>query len=181
MKIYEILLVLIDELGGKVSGRTLIQKLCYFFSIKHNKNMGFKPHYYGPYSPYVEKALDELEGIGLFDKTVELLGESSSGFEIKRYDYVLTKYGKQAVSTIAQSDEKEKVVTFASKIKRHGIPSTEEISVAAKSYFILNRERSTLTDNQIKGKASDFDWDITEDSINRASDFLVKMELVKRQ
>jgi uncharacterized protein YwgA len=179
MKLYEILLMLFDEFGGELTGRTRIQKLCYFYSILYKRDMGFRAHYYGPYSPQVEKVLDELEGIGLIEKNVITLGENSGGFEVKRYDYKINDYGKQVVNNISQSDEKQQLKSFVRKIKDVGNPNTTDISVAAKAYFVLARADMPLTDDEIRKKASAFDWDINSNSINKAADFLKNLELLK--
>lgn len=179
MKIYEIILLLIKGFGGELGGRTLIQKLCYFFSVYKGKNMGFKPHFYGPYSPYVENALDELEGIALVDKEVECLGENSEGEEVKKYNYRLTKYGKQALDTITPSLERQELDEFIGLAKMNEIPSTTDISIAAKSHFILNRENRTLTYDEIRNKAGAFKWKIKPESIDKAIDILKSFNMVK--
>jgi uncharacterized protein YwgA len=178
MKIYEIILLMISELGGILAGRTKIQKLCYFYSLIANKEFGFRPHYYGPYSPMVENTLDELEGIGLIDKRVERLGENFDGFEVKRYDYGITIYGQQVVETIVDSHEKRQLKEFIRKVIKIGLPNTTDISIAAKAYYILQRESMPLTDDEIQKKAKAFGWDINSNSINSASNFLKAFNLI---
>jgi len=180
MKIYEIVLLMISGLGGKLGGKTKIQKLCYFYSVLKGKKMGFKPHYYGPYSPAVENALDELEGIGLIDKQVENFGENSDGYPIMRCDYEITRYGKQVVQATGDSKEKKELQEFVKKIDKIGLPETMDISIAAKAYYILQRERKTLTFGEIRKKAGDFGWDIKHASIDKAVNFLKDLEVVKR-
>ncbi len=172
MKIYEIILLMISEFGDRISGRTKVQKMCYFYARLKNREMGFRPHYYGPYSPAVENALDELEGIGLIDKKIEIIGENPAGFEVKRYDYEITKYGKQVVDTIEDCQEKRDLQEFVRKIKMIGIPGTIDISIAAKAYYILERENMPLTHEEIRKKAEAFGWNIDSNAINRAAAFL---------
>jgi uncharacterized protein YwgA len=179
MKIYELILAMLSEFGGRLTGRTKIQKLCYFYSILKNRGLGFRPHYYGPYSPAVENALDELEGIGLIDKKIKLLGENSTGFEVKRYDYEITRYGHQVVQSINNSQEKKDLKEFAEHIKKIEMPGTMDISIAAKAYYILDREKKSLTGEQIRKKAELFGWDIDPDSIDKAENFLQAFGLVE--
>jgi uncharacterized protein YwgA len=178
MKIYEIVLLMISEFGGKLPGKTKIQKLCYFYSVLNDKEMGFRPHYYGPYSPIVENALDELEGLGLIDKGVERLGENQEGFEIKKFHYWITKYGRQVVDTIGDNQQKKELEKFIEKVKKTGLPDTTDISIAAKAYYILQRENIPLTDDEIRKKARAFGWDINSDSINKAANFLSAFGLI---
>ncbi|MCP5109043.1 MAG: hypothetical protein GY950_37020 [bacterium] len=180
MKIYEIVLLMISGLGGKLGGKTKVQKLCYFYSALKGKRMGFKPHYYGPYSPAVENALDELEGIGLIDKQVENFGENSDGYAITRYDYEITKYGEQVVDATGDSIEKKELQEFVKKIGKIGLPDTMDISIAAKAYYILQREKRTLTFGEIRKKAGDFGWEINHASIDKAVNFLKELEVVKK-
>jgi uncharacterized protein YwgA len=172
MKLYEIILLIISEFGDRIAGRTKVQKMCYFYSKLKNKEMGFRPHYYGPYSPAVENALDELEGIGLIDKKIKIFGENQDGFEVKRYDYEITKYGKQVVDTIEDCQEKRDLHEFVEKIKKAGIPGTMDISIAAKAFYILDRENIPLTHEEIRKKAGTFGWNIDPNAINRATAFL---------
>ncbi|MEM3404180.1 MAG: hypothetical protein QXJ17_06575 [Nitrososphaeria archaeon] len=46
--------------AGEVDGRTRLQKIAYFVCEKLGLNLGFMPHYYGPYSSVVAKTLDDL-------------------------------------------------------------------------------------------------------------------------
>ncbi|MCP5051178.1 MAG: hypothetical protein GY940_28695 [bacterium] len=181
MKIHEVILMLIDGLGedGKLSGRTKMQKMCYFYSILNNRDMGYRPHFYGPYSPFVENSLDELEGIGLVERSVVRLGDNADGFEVNRYDYRITKYGEQVINAIANGKEKEDLNRFVEKINKIGIPSTTNISIAAKAYYILARAEMPLTGDEIRKKAGAFNWNINQDSIQGAEGFLEDLGLIK--
>lgn len=178
MKTYEIILLMIHELGGSLSGKTKMHKLCYFYSVISKKQMGFKPHYYGPYSPAVENALDELEGMGLIRKTTEPLGENPDGFEMKRYSYKVTKYGLQVIDTMADTQGRTQLKMYIEKVKDVGLPTTTDISIAAKAYYILDRENKPLTDGEIHKKAKNFNWDISSTSIHSAANFLKEFELI---
>jgi uncharacterized protein len=178
MKIEDIVILIISELGGKLSGRTKIQKLCYFYSIITGRKMGFIPHFYGPYSPQIETALDELEGIGLIKKYSERLGENPNGFDRIRYNYWITKYGKQVVDMIGDNDERNQLKEFIEKIELIGIPSASDLSVAAKAHYILNKQNKPLTDNEIRKRAETLGWDISTESINKAINFLTEFGLL---
>ena len=176
MNIDEVILFIISELGGKVSSKTKLQKLCYFYSILSEKDLGFRPHFYGPYSPLVEKTLDELQGIGLIDKQTHHLGENNYGFEVIRYDYSINEYGKQVIEDITPEPE---LMAFLQKIKEVGDPDYLDLSIAAKAYFVLKREGKPLTVEEIKNKAARFNWKISSDNINKAIKILEEFGLVK--
>ncbi len=175
----DVILLIISDLGGEIQSKTKLQKLCYFHSIKTGKDLGFRAHYYGPYSPLVEKKLDELEGIGLIEKKTQSFGEIyRNGFGVVRYDYKMTKYGQEVVSAIGSNQEKELLTKFLKKIKELGNPDYLELSLAAKTYFILKKEGKPLTYESIREKAKIVDWEINEKDINKATKLLEKLKLI---
>lgn len=180
MKINETILFIIDSLGGRVSSKTKVHKLCYFYSVFSKKDLGFKPHYYGPYSPLIERTLDELEALGLIDKGVNRFGEGSVGFEIVRYDYTINSYGKQVLAALNGDADKEVLKQYISKIKEAGDPDYLDLSIAAKSHFVLQREDDPLTPEGVRIKAEAFGWNISSTDVEKAVNLLEKFKLVKR-
>ena len=55
-----ILLVIESENNKSLRGRTTLQKKLYFLSVLEETDLGFGPHYYGPYSSLVAENLDIL-------------------------------------------------------------------------------------------------------------------------
>ena len=54
MHIIDILILVVKSEGENgLRGRTLLQKKIYFLSELMDVDLGFSPHYYGPYSSYV--------------------------------------------------------------------------------------------------------------------------------
>lgn len=183
MDLKNLILLLIDEFGGKISSKTKIHKLCYLYSIIYKKDFGYKPHYYGPYSPKVENALDELKGIGLLDVNEQSFGINHEGFEVIRYDYSINRFSQEVLNKIRISDlvEIKEIKNFVSKLKEIGDPDYFELSIAAKAFYILNKEGKPLTSTSIIDKAKEFDWHITENALNNAIELLVKLGLVERK
>lgn len=183
MELKNLILLLIDELGGKVSSKTKIQKLCYFYSIISKKDFSYRPHYYGPYSPKVEKALSELRGIGLLDINEHSFGVNHQGFEVVRYDYAINGFGQEVVCKVREqhNQEIEEIRDFVSKLKKAGDPDYFELSIAAKAFYILNKEGKALTNLSIIEKAKDFDWHITDDALTKAIELLSVLGLVERK
>ena len=54
MKAENLILLILAQENGRLSGKTLLQKQAYFVSELLGFNLGFKPHYYGPYSEEIE-------------------------------------------------------------------------------------------------------------------------------
>src|SRR2546425_8216065 len=88
----EIILTLIDSNGGFIDGRTVLQKAAYFAGEKLKVDLGFSPHYYGPYSREVEATTELLVSQGLLTETIERLSglDAIAGFEPRKYHYQMT-------------------------------------------------------------------------------------------
>src|SRR5260370_18346413 len=57
--------------------------------------LGYRPHFYGPYSDAVASAVNRLKSLGFItENTVGIGAIGSSGFEIARHDFRLTEEGK---------------------------------------------------------------------------------------
>lgn len=96
MNTRDVVLLTIDALGGTVTGRTMLQKVIYFLGILTGttKQLGYRPHYYGPYSSKVDEAVSGLMAIGLIDVHIQ---RSDCGFEKITYKFELTEDGKTIV------------------------------------------------------------------------------------
>ena len=184
MKARHLILILLDTLGGKIDSKTKLHKEIYFISLLLNRDIGFKAHYYGPYSPKVEQGLDESIGAGFINMTREVFGmDPNRGFEFKRYDFSLTEPGKRFAEILKKKypEEHKQVEEFVGKLQEIGNPDYLTLSLSAKAYFILNKEGIAMTDSQIAEKAGEFGWNVTEDDITAAITILEKLDLVERK
>lgn len=181
MKLRHIILILLRKFDNEISSKTKIQKLLYFLNIILQENFGFRPHYYGPYSPYVENALDELIGAGFVKMNSEIFGFDVKGFETKRYDFVLTHSGIEFADKLIEENLiiSEKIEEFSKKLNQIGDPNYFSLSIAAKIHFVLGREQKPMKLKQIVEEAKKLGWDINDSNINSASDILLKLNLIK--
>ena len=166
-----------------IKGRTALQKRVYFLSIILEKELGFSPHYYGPYSAQVAEANSELKALDYIEETVTVYGHNHHGFEIARYDYSLTEDGQKLLYRKKKMfpNEWNKIKEAAKLINDAGDIDYMELSIAAKAYFILNREGGTTNTETIKSVADKFGWSICEAELDRAIDFLDKTNLAQRR
>src|SRR5437016_3161878 len=98
LKAYDFVHLVLHAAGGKVQGRTKLQKLVYFAGVLTNMldDLGYRAHYYGPYSSRVTAATEELRSLGFLEQRTAAAGVvDPHGFEIARYDYTLTEDGKK--------------------------------------------------------------------------------------
>ena len=88
---------------------------------------------------------------------------SPSGFgELKRYDYRLTEDGKLVVQNLhsKKAEECEEVLAVVRRIREAGNPDYLTLSVAAKSYFVLAKQKQAMTGEQIKIAAKSLGWSL---------------------
>jgi len=181
MKIRHLILMLLKASGDRIESKTKLQKEIYFISLLLGRNLEFKAHYYGPYSFNVEQGLDELIGAGFINMKRDVFGiDMERGFEVKRYEFYLTASGKKFVKILEKenSNEYKKIKEFVNKLKEIRNPDYISLSIAAKTYFILNKEGEHLSKSQIIDKANKLGWDISKNDINVAIDILKKLDLM---
>ncbi|MBF0564394.1 MAG: hypothetical protein HQK89_04045 [Nitrospirae bacterium] len=180
------ILLLIDNYEGKIRGKTLIQKRIYFLCnlLKEDMDFGYDAHYYGPYSSEVEEGLSLVKSLGFIEEhTLGFGTQNQDGFEIRRYDYSLTEDGKTIVRMLERKAQKEceKIRRVLKKMQDAGDNGDYvSLSIAAKTYHILSRKTQPMTTEAIHSEAKKFGWNIKPESIDRASSFLEKLNLVKK-
>lgn len=109
MKAYQILpLALIYQAGGKIEGRTRIQKLTFLSSQRLEEEgidlYDFIPYDYGPFDKQVYDALDFLRAEGFVEqKEIRTYGGDT------RYDYMLTEKGYESVQENVPEEETESI------------------------------------------------------------------------
>jgi|GEM_PF-2317432 len=83
-----LILLILAQAGGQLSGKTLLQKRAYFISKILNFQLGFKPHFYGPFSSEIENATGQCKYLILKERqapfTVEGIQKAAGklGWEI---------------------------------------------------------------------------------------------------
>lgn len=164
---------------GKVSGRTTMQKIVYFLSIILEKDLGYNPHYYGPYSANVSEAISELKALSYLNEDSNFYGFNHQGFEITKYEYSLTEDGKKLLERKRKTHPEEwaKISGAIKKIKSAGNMNYMELAMAAKAFLILEREGGSASKKTIESKAKKLGWAIDENEIEQAINFLEKIEL----
>ncbi|MGH7814352.1 MAG: hypothetical protein ACREQI_10175 [Candidatus Binataceae bacterium] len=181
----DVVLIILDAYGGSLAGRTKLQKLSYFAGIMAGLDLGFQAHYYGPYSPIIEQAVGELKSLGFVSEETLGFGMVQNPFfgEVRRFDYQLTADGKTIVADLQRRipQESERLFEIVSRIKGAGDPDYQGLSLAAKTYFILNRQGKPVTYSDLENEAKNFSWDLPSESVRTAVDFLAKLGLVEKK
>jgi uncharacterized protein YwgA len=87
MTTYDFVHLVLFACGGQMSGRTKLQKTVYFVGALSGRldELGYRAHYYGPYSSDVSAAVEDLRGLGFLTQRVASDGShDSQGFEVTR-------------------------------------------------------------------------------------------------
>jgi len=169
-----VLLIVASSEGGSVRGRTLLQKTAYFINEIEGLGICYFPHYYGPYSREVAQAVDSLVAVGL-------LCESRCAFEPRRFDYSLTDAGKEVVRYIVNEDPGavQGVDRVVGTINSRVGSDYHTLSIAAKSYHILDQERRPMTPNDVSAVADTMGWSIDPRQVLGAFQILRDLDLTR--
>lgn len=186
MKTYDFVHLVLHAFDGSIQGRTKLQKVVYFIGVLTDliEDLGYRAHYYGPYSSEVTAAVNELRGLGFLQQTSSSAGAMGpSGFEVARYDYNLTPEGKQIAQEKAECfpAEWERIRGAADRLKALGPNDYVKLSIAAKAYFLLGERGGKATLEELIGMMPRFGWKVTKDQMSEAGEFLQVLSLIDRQ
>ena len=170
--------------GGKIEGRSKLQKSLYFLGLLTGliDELDYQPHLYGPHSFEVAKALSTLEGIGFITSTVGSVGSvDPQGFEIRRSDYTLTEEGVRA------AERKAKALPELFTSIREGIEMLRQagdldyvrLSIAAKAYFLLQQRQAPVAEHELPQLARSFGWAVSEQQIREGLAYLKKLKITQ--
>jgi len=175
----EIILTVLEASGGSVQGKTRLQKVIYFLSILLDVDLNYEPHYFGPYSGFVDESLMDLTGIGFVKESCTGFGyPDKKGFEYRRFDYEITPDGNKLLENIKEKSEGdyEKVLTAVAELGE--LPDYFVLSIAAKIFYVI-REKGEVTRRGFKEEARKLEWgDIDDGNIDTALDFLTSRGFV---
>jgi len=177
----QFIITMFHGFGGKISGKTLLQKRAFFVSLLSgiDPGLGFDAHYYGPYSSAVDSTVSQLKDMGFLQEEVSDFGVMSGGFEMRRFDYSLTEQGEQIADGLKMLPEPTAVLKGIESIIQAGDPNYVELSIAAKAYFIVSKQKRPMSVSEITKEAEKYNWNIGEQSLRKAVDFLRTLGVAK--
>lgn len=170
-------------MGGEIQGKTKLQKTVYFLGLLTDglEDLGYRPHFYGPYSGDVDGAVTWLKSIGAIDQNVSSWGADQSGFEVRRYDFRLNEQGKRfAQVKAAQNPELwQRLQQAAKRLKEGGDIDYMDLSVAAKTQFLLAAKGGPAKMAELARLARQFGWNVSPAQVKKAAQYLNKLGLVE--
>lgn len=183
MNTYHFVHLTLAAMGGEIQGRTKLQKTVYFLGVITNSldGLGYRPHFYGPYSAEVADAMDQLKSLGFVDQNVASAGSwDSAGFEVARYDYKLNDQGKAVADQKKQTHPEKwtKIEKAAAVLKKANKVDYVKLSIAAKTYFMLGEKKGNATEAELAELATKFGWSVTKKQVDEAATYLESLGLV---
>ncbi len=171
-------------MGSEIQGKTKLQKTVYFLGLMTGclDDLGYRAHFYGPYSDEVADAIGWLNTIGAVNQTSSGAGiVDNSGFEIRRYDFRLNEQGKRFANATSHrhADLWRKLQDAANLLKRSGDLDYLKMSIAAKTYFMLNETAGQASQNDLARLATRFGWEVTQQQVQEAASYLERLGLAQ--
>jgi uncharacterized protein YwgA len=185
MSPYDFVHLTLYAMGGEVRGKTKLQKTMYFLGLltKSAGDLGFRPHFYGPYSAEVAGAADRLRALGFATQSVASGGAiDRAGFEFARYDLRLNEEGTQVAQakTKQYPEEWRKIQKAVEAFRKAEKADYVKLSIAAKTYFMLGQANVPTKAEDLAALAQEFGWSVTPDQIQQAFELLESLGLAKR-
>jgi uncharacterized protein YwgA len=184
MNAYDFVHLALHALGGGVRGKTKLQKTIYFLGLLTNtvRDLGYRAHFYGPYSADVAGAVDRLRALGFAEQSVSGLGAvDPQGFEVARYDLTLNDAGKRIAEYKAHNnaDLWMRLKGAVTVLNRVGDQDYVKLSVAAKIRFMLGEDERPARTGDLTRLAAHFGWAVTPEQVQEAARFLQSIGLIE--
>jgi uncharacterized protein YwgA len=175
----DLLILSLKYFGGKVAGRTLLQKRIFFLGeMLGEKDLSYFPHYYGPFSQEVSDCLTVSVLNGYVQEIVSPYGIDHHGFEMCRYEYQLSETGEK-LADILEIQLSEQAQNLKKAVERFMEGASDlnymVLSYAAKLYYILKQKGIPLTPQEIKNASEKFNWKIDEKDFQKGAEALQKL------
>jgi hypothetical protein len=184
MKTYDFVHLVLFAAGGTIEGRTKLQKVVYFAGVltKNSDQLGYGPHFYGPYSTEVAGAVEKLRALKFLKQVVCGGGTiDRRGFEVTRYDYELTDDGlliaEEKAQTIPASWKRIKAAV--NRIIRSGPSDYVKLSIAAKTYYVHGKLKGNTTEKELEQLSVELGWKVKKEEIRDAYEWLKSVHLVQ--
>lgn len=162
--------------SGRIEGRTTVQKLAYFASLKVGLKLGYVPHYYGPYSSRIAGALGNLSSLGFVKEDARWTQR-----EHRIFGYSLTDDGKVVLDKVEHTYPREfkrieKVVSDCIRIAGN---NAERLALAAKVHYIVKKAGKPISYSSVRTIAGTLGWNLSKEDIGSSAKLLQALSLVK--
>jgi len=180
MNVYDTIALLLLANGGKIQGRTVLQKLVFLSSIIIPEIFGppYKAHYYGPYSPKLSLALEKMVSYSFLEEV------RMPGLMYEGYSYRLTKDGEDLANRAKTNHQSEfkKIEQILKTCDEFCNLKSPPLSFAAKVFFLLQRispDQRKMTYKEAIKDAEHLGWDISKEDVEQGVELLKQLHLVE--
>ena len=173
----DILISILDNIGGEIIGRTVLQKLSYFVAVKTGHDLQHSAHYYGPYSRTIASTLTDLTASDFIREEGWITVNDRMA-----YSFSLTRDGKSIAEHIKRNlpELYSKVGNIVHTCIKIAGNDADVLSWAAKVYYIASRQnKEKITYKEIRNIGKSFGWQISKSQIDFAVQLLKALRLVK--
>ena len=182
IELRHLVLWVVAELGERANGKTYLQKMCFFVGQLVGLDMGYRAHYYGPYSDEISNEIAFLNANGYVFESRRHSGMADSrGWEVTRFDYQLSDRGVEGVRFLDEKypDEGRRVREAVRRVLSAGDLNYVGLSFAAKTYWVLKHEGKPMTFDKVGEKAKQLRWTVGTEEVQKATDFLQRLRLAE--
>lgn len=178
MEIPEIIVAMLYILPEGIDGRTVIQKLGYFISVKMGKDIGYQADFYGPFSPLVAAHLENLVGLDF----VAERGRRTIRDHVM-YSYSLTDDGQKLACGVKEQYPKEFLIIkdVVKKCQKIAHNNFYVLSWAAKVHYVLSQTKKEMTRKEAIEASKLFGWNLGEKEIESAIRLLLALGLIEEK
>ena len=178
MEIFELVIALLSAIPEGIKGRTVVQKLGYFASVKLKIDAGYSADFYGPYS---SKVAEHLQNMVQLDFVVEKGRQTFHNRTM--YSYFLTEDGSELAQKVKEGYPKEyaAVKNIVRKCGETVQCNYNILSWAAKVNFVLSRAGKAMTRAEAIEASQSFGWKLNEKEVESAIRLLSALRLIKEE
>jgi hypothetical protein len=166
-------------------GRTSLQKVMYFVGRRLDRDLGHHAHFYGPFSPSVERETASLVLSKLAEERIQELGFwTSGGFPAKQYEYKLTNLGAARLEdVVARHSGDVKLINEVvdGLLQEAGGLDQRVLSAAAKVDYIAKEEGRPVSVQDVRSAARDLGWTISPTQVSEVVGLLSHLRFVELQ
>ena len=166
--------------GGEIAGRTTLQKLIYFETVKIPEISPAGPYFAYFYGPFNRDVANSLERMVFYD----ILDERMTGTNHTSYVYKVSTKGTKIINKLA--DEFRQTLAKIKELigtcdKCCGLDQNS-LSFAAKVHYMRDTQKTigrSLSRDEIVRLGKSFGWKISKSDIEKGSELLEQLKLVK--
>jgi hypothetical protein len=164
------------EAAGDIPGRTMLQKLVYLLSRIERQDLGYSPHFYGPYSAAIQRATNDLRDLDLLSERVTVLPSwAPEQSDVHQYRYGRTEEGRDAASHVDQS-LRDAAARLVGAARASHVWGQAPLAAAAKLDHLRQIEAG-LDVGDVPALAAQFGWRLSAGDAKHAAGLLQDLGL----